>query len=185
MDCLRKDIDTTHAKNYRRVIFLALKASVIGAFLLSLIYIGFSFVAAFHSPQLEGTSPGELPGIIAVQVLGPYAAIVAHIAVIFACLTTVIALSAIFAEFLHKDIFYDKIRYSSSLLITLVITFFVSTLNFTGIARFLEPILQVCYPALIVLCLVNILYKLYHFQWVKLPVFLTFIISLVVYLQNH
>lgn len=180
--CLKKDIDTSNPQNYKQVIFLSLRASVIGAFLLSLIYVGFSFVAAFYSPLLKGTPQGELPGIIAIHVLGPYASVVAQIAVILACLTTAIALSAVFAEFIHQDICHDKIGYGWSLLITLIISFFVSTLNFTGIANFLEPILQVCYPALIVLCFVNILYKLHHFKWVKTPVFLTFICSLIVYL---
>jgi branched-chain amino acid:cation transporter, LIVCS family len=181
IECLRKDANTKEMRNYRRVIFLSLKASLIGAFLLSLIYVGFSFIAAAYSPILEGTPQGELPGIIAMHVLGPYAAIVAQVAVVLACLTTVIALASVFAEFLHKDIFYDKINYRWSLIATLVITFFISTLNFTGIAKFLEPILQVCYPSLIVLCIVNILYKLYHFQWIKIPVFGTFVLSLIAY----
>lgn len=180
--CLQKDVDVMDQKNYKKTIFLTLKASLIAALLLSIIYVGFSFVAAFHSPLLEGTPEAELPGVIATHVLGPYAAVVAQIAVILACLTTVIALSAVFAEFLHKDIFLDKISYGWSLFLTLLTTFFVSTLNFTGIAQFLKPILQVCYPALIMLCFVNILYKLYHFEWVKTPVFLTFLISLAIYL---
>lgn len=181
MACLKKDVDPTDQKNYKKIIFLSLKASVIGAFLLSIIYVGFSFVAANYSSLLQGTAQEELPGVIALHVLGPYASIVAQVAVILACLTTAIALSAVFAEFLHQDIFYDKLGYGWSLLVTLGITFFVSTLNFTGIANFLTPILQVCYPALIVLCLANILYKLYHFTWVKTPVFLTFCISLLFY----
>jgi branched-chain amino acid:cation transporter, LIVCS family len=179
--CLRKDIDTTDSKNYKRVIILTLKASVIGAFLLSAIYIGFSYVAAYYSPALDGIPQGELPGVIAVEVLGPYAALIAQVAVILACLTTVIALAAVFAEFIHKDLAQDRIGYGASLLITLAISFLFSTLNFEGIANFLLPILQICYPALIVLCIVNILYKLYHFTWVKAPVFITFAITLVLY----
>lgn len=179
--CLKKDIDTSNPQNYKKVIFLSFKASIIGAFLLSLIYVGFSFVAASYSAHLEGVPQGELPGMIAIHVLGPYAAIIAQVAVILACLTTAIALSAIFSEFIHRDLSNDKISYSWSLVITLFIAFFVSTLNFTGIARFLEPILMLCYPALIVLCFVNILYKLHHFRWVKLPVFIAFILSLIAY----
>lgn len=180
IDCLRKDIDITIQKNYKDTIFLSLKASLIGAFLLSLVYIGFSFVAAFYSPLLKETPQGELPAMIAYHVLGPLA-IAAQVAVILACLTTVIALASVFAEFLHKDIFLDKVGYGESLFITLIITFFISTLNFTGIVNFLQPILQVCYPALIVLCIVNILHKLYHFSWIKTPVFVTFFLSLIAY----
>jgi len=179
--CLKRDVDTTDKNNYKQVIMLSLKASLIGAFLLSIIYIGFSFVAAFHSSLLVGISQEELPGAIAKQILGQYA-IVAQIAVILACLTTVIALAAVFAEFIHHDISFEKINYVWSLVITLVITFLMSTLNFTGISNFLVPILQVCYPALITLCIVNILYKLYHFSWIKTPVFLVFAISLIFYL---
>ncbi|MBN9377121.1 MAG: branched-chain amino acid transport system II carrier protein [Chlamydiales bacterium 38-26] len=185
ISCLKKDIDTTDAQNYKKVIFLSLKASVIGAFLLSIVYVGFSFVAAFHSQSLIGISQGELPGAIALHVLGPYAASIAHLAVILACLTTVIALTAVFADFTHQDIFRSKLNYGWSLILTLTIAFFVSTLNFTGIANFLSPILQVCYPALIMLCFVNILYKLYHFSWVKTPVFITFIFSLIFYLTSQ
>lgn len=175
--CLKKDIDPSE-KNYKRLIMLTLKASCIGAFLLSVIYIGFSFVAAFQSESLAGIAKDELAGVIALKILGPYAGIVTCIAVALACLTTAIALSAVFAEFIHKDIARDKIGYSSSLIITLVIAYFVSTLNFTGIASFLAPILQICYPALIVLCICNFFYKLHHFKPVKIPVLITFIISL-------
>jgi len=165
----------------RSLIGTALKASCIGASLLALTYIGFSYIASFHSLALENVSSDELISMISVQVLGSNAAIIACIAVSLACLTTAIALVAVFAEFLHKDITVDKIGYGSSLLLTLVITFFVSTLNFNGIAAFLGPVLQICYPALIVLCIVNILYKLYQFKPVKIPVLVTFLISIAAY----
>ncbi len=182
LTCLEKGVNTSgHQKNYKRMIILALKASCIGAFLLSATYIGFSFVSAFHSERLVGVTKDELAGRIALLVLGPYASVVAGVAVALACLTTAIALASVFAEFIHKDVTFNKVSYEVALVITLAISFFVSTLNFTGIAHFLAPILEICYPALIVLSLVNILFKLYHFKPVKIPVYGVFIVSLIAY----
>ena len=119
---------------------------------------------------------------ISTHVLGAYGGIVVCLAVAFACLTTSIALSTVFAEFVHTDITQGKVSYVPALLLTLAVTFFVSTLNFTGIAAMLAPILQLCYPALIVLSVVNILYKLIAFKPVKIPVLATFAFSVAGYL---
>lgn len=149
------------------------QASIIGAALLSLIYVGFSFVSAFNSEQLAAISKDQVLGQIALVVLGPYAGIVACVAVALACLTTAIALACVFAEFLHYDVTFGKIGYIPSLLITLIISFFVSTLNFNQIIALLAPVLEILYPALIVLCIMNILHKLYGVTWIKTPFALT------------
>lgn len=181
LECLECQGAPTDKGHYKQMIRLALRASSIGAGLLAIIYFGFSYIAAFNSEQLAFTSTDELAGRIANLVLGHYGGIVACSAVSLACLTTVIALSAVFAEFLQKDILDNRIRYELALFLTLMISFFVSTFNFTGIANFLTPILQICYPSLILLSLLNILYQLYDFRPVKFPVFLIFMASLVGY----
>jgi branched-chain amino acid:cation transporter, LIVCS family len=175
---LKKDVKMTDPQHAKQTLNLTLKASCIGASLLALIYIGFSYVAASYSHSLNGVSPDALITAVTLQVLGPYAGIVVCLAVTLACLTTVIALSSVFAEFLHKDICHKKIKYSHALIITLVSSFLVSTLDFNGIAHLLAPVLQLFYPALIVLTLLNILYKIYGFQPVKIPVLIVFGFSL-------
>lgn len=179
--CL-KESSVGEEKNYKNLIILSLKASAIGAFLLSIIYIGFSFVAAFQSRSLVDIPKDQLVGMISIQVLGPYAGIIASLAVALACLTTAIALASVFAEFVYEDLTNFRLPYEWSLLVTLAIAYFVSTLNFTGIAAFLTPILQICYPALIILSALNILYKVYGFKPVKIPVFFVFIVSLLVWI---
>lgn len=180
--CLKQYIDPSEHKDNKKIIFLTLKASLIAAALLSVIYIGFSFIAAYHSESLSAIKQEQMISYIASQTLGKYGALVTCTAVALACLTTAIALSSVFAEFLHIDVLKDRVSYSTSLIITLVITFFVSTLNFTGIVTMLTPVLQVLYPVLIVLCVINYLYKVYHFQPVKWPVYTTFALSLLAYL---
>ncbi len=175
--CLRNN-STQGITDHKQLVITTLKASIIGASLLACAYVGFSYVASFHSEVFTNATPDELISLVAVHVLGKHAALVACVAVALACLTTAIALASVFAEFIQDDITNGKVKYGPALLITLFFTFFVSTLNFTGIAAFLFPILQVCYPALIVLSILNILYKLYDFKPVKIPVFIVFLISL-------
>lgn len=179
--CLRKDIDTTDSSNYKKLAVKSFKASAIGAFLLSIIYIGFSFVSAYHSEHLSGMPADELAGMIAMHVLGPYAGIVACLAVALACLTTAIALAVVFADFINQDITNGKVSYEVGLLITLGITFFVAIMNFTQIAAFLGPILQITYPALIMLTIMNILNKLWGVKVIKLPVLIVFVASIIAY----
>ncbi len=183
LTCLEREVATAngHKRNDREMIFLSLKASCIGAFLLSLTYVGFSFIAAFNSLQLENIKKEQLLSAMSLLILGPYAGLVACIAVALACLTTAVALASVFAEFIHIDIAQGKLGYLQSLGITLLISFAISTLQFTGIAAFLTPILRVCYPALILLSLLNITYKLAHFKPVKIPVLIAFLASLLVY----
>ena len=178
--CLKNELNTTNPTAHQ-LIMTTLRASIIGASLLAITYIGFSYVAAYHSYALESTTSDELISKIAIHVLGPIAAIVACLAVSLACLTTAIALATVFAEFIQKDITLNKVSYNISLLITLVIAFFVSILNFNGIAAFLAPILQLAYPALITLCVFNILHKLVGINMVKTPVLIVFILSIIVY----
>lgn len=145
----------------------AVAGSLIAAVLLSLVYIAFSFLAAGYSSSLHGIAHDQLLGTLAYQLLGPQAGLIASVAVCFACFTTEIALTAVFAEFLHRTLLKEKISYGMALGITLLLSFFVSTLHFEGISAFLVPVLQFCYPALIVLTVLNILHKLYDFKPVK------------------
>jgi len=180
---LQSDLQPEDKSDYKKIISLTLKSAGIGAFLLGIIYIGFSYVAALNSDILQGIGKDQLLGTIAYQTLGSFAGVVTSIAVALACLTTAIALTSVFAEFLQKDIFQNKGSYSVYLILTLILTFFISTLNFTGIAMVLTPILSICYPALIAVTICNILYKLYGFKAVKIPFFVILAISIWLYVS--
>jgi LIVCS family branched-chain amino acid:cation transporter len=182
--CLKNEVDPSIANDKKKLLSMSLKSSLIAVFLLGTIYAGFSYVAAYHSNSLIGIDSDKLLGVLAVNILGPSAAIIACGAVALACLTTAIALVSVFAEFLQKDVFMDRVGYIPCLLITLVSTFFISTLEFKGIAVFLEPILQIWYPALIVLSLCNLLHKLTGFMPVKVPVYGTFAASIAWHLYS-
>lgn len=173
-------VDHPHAKkNFRNMIFITLKASVIGALLLGSVYVSFCYAAAHNSVALHGLSSDQLLGQLALLTLGPYAGIIAIIAVTFACITTAIALSVVFAEYIHHEVLKGKSSYTACLITTLIVAFFMSTLSFTGIMAILAPILQVLYPALIVLSILNILHKVWHINSVKIPFWITLALSFI------
>lgn len=157
------------------------KASLIGASLLSMIYIGFSYVAAHHSMALDGVGSDQLLGKIGKIVLGHHAGLVVCMSIALTCLTTAIALTVVCAEFLQKQLTKGRLSYEWSLFAILVTTVLFSTLEFTGIVRLLAPILEVVYPSLLVLSIMNVFHKTLDYKPVKVPVFLT--LSLVLYFQ--
>lgn len=178
---LKKDLTASEQGNHRKILSLFFKSSLIGALLLGMTYVGFSFVSAMHSSELQSVQNDQLIAQIALHVLGPYAGIVACAAVALACLTTAIALAAVTAEFIHVDISNNRISYPIALIATLIVSYFVSTLNFSGIANMVTPALKLLYPSLILLSILNIAYKLYNFKPVKVPVLLFFAMTVILY----
>ena len=161
----------------RRYTNIALRASLIGAILLGIVYIGFSYLAVFHGTHLSHSAKDELLAAITAKIAGPHASILVCVAIASACFTTAIALISAFTDFIQKEVFKEKIRYEVILCLSLLLTFFISTFEFTGISAFLSPTLQICYPGLIVLTLLNIFHRTNNFKPIKVPVFTAFIFS--------
>jgi LIVCS family branched-chain amino acid:cation transporter len=134
----------------------ALVASVIGAFFLAVVYIGFSYLAAYHGQDISNSRMDELLAMIIVKIAGEYGGFLVAVAIALACLTTAIALISAFADFVEREVFLHKIRYEWILAGSLVLTFCVSIFEFGAISAFLGPVLQVCYPGLIALTFWNI-----------------------------
>lgn len=179
---LKHEFDPNEKDHDKNVFIYTLKAGLIGAFLLSLVYFGFCLVASYHAQSLGLQEQDQLLGALTLKILGPHAGLIASIAIALACLTTAIALAVVFSEFLQKHLLHHKISYAQALILTLILTFAVSTLEFKGIVKLLAPILQIAYPALIVLTVANILSRLFNFKPVKIPVYLALAIALIVYL---
>jgi len=155
--------------------------SLIAAALLFFTYIGLSFIAAYHAHTVTYSSSEELLGAIAYKLLGATGSFFAGTAILTACLTTAITLTLIFADYLQKDLCREKISSMTALIATLFIASCFSNLGFANIAAILGPILQICYPALIVLTVFNILHYTVGLQTIKTPVFLTFLLGAFLY----
>ena len=92
-----------------------------------------------------------------MKIAGPYGGLLVCLTIAMACLTTAIALISAFSDFVQKEVFDDAVSYEVILIGSLIVTFIVSTFEFTGISKFLGPILEIIYPGLIVPTLLTLL----------------------------
>lgn len=164
----------------KEIVVIGLKAGLIGGTLLSLVYTGFCVLSAKYSLAVANVGTDQLLSALATLVLGSHASILANATMAIACLTTAIALTAVFADYLTHELFFGKIKYSYALLLTVTMTFIMTNLGFAAIARIIEPVAMILYPALIALSLANIAYVLWGFRFTKPLVLFTFLMTLVV-----
>ncbi len=160
------------------IVRAGLKAGVFGAFLLAIAYFGFFLVAAFNAQALAGVADVDIFSATAQIVLGSFGGLFANITVAVSCLTTAIALTTVFADFLQKEIFLKTMPYRYTQIITIGVAACMSNLGFGGIMKIVGPVLGFIYPSLIVLSLVNVAYKLCGFRYVWLPVGASFIVTI-------
>lgn len=163
-------VDVDHSS----LVKVFLKSALLGGGLLSLVYCGLVYLGTAFSAELHSTAPQAMLGKVAQSTLGVLSAPIVCVTVVLACFTTAVVLSSLFADFFRQEVCREKINSSIALLVTLLIAFGISTLEFSGIAAFLAPILETLYPALIVLTLVNIANKLWGVKLRRWPVVLTF-----------
>lgn len=173
------DRSVPHTIETRREMFKKMvKASCIAAGLLTLMYIGLTYVSSFYTPYLNPEHlPEERLSAIAMLLLGPKGAFISCIAVAMACLTTAIPVVSIFADYIREDLLPQKRSNLFPLLATLGLSIGITNLGFMGIAQMLSPMLQILCPGLIMLSLLNIFHKLYETRVPKVPVFATFALS--------
>lgn len=156
-------------KEEKRSLTIFLQSSLVGAFLLSLVYLALTSLGSSFASLLVDVPYEEMLGVIAQATLGPMAAPIVATAVILACLTTAVVLTSLFADFLQKRISQERISHSLSLGATLLIAFSVSLLGFTKIAEYLGAVLTAIYPALIVFTVLAIFHKLWGWRSIKVP----------------
>lgn len=150
---------------------------LLAAALLSLVYLGFAFCAARHAGALIDVQRGQILGRISALVVGPNS-FLTGLSVFLACLTTAIAATGIFADFIARVVSSQKMSYSNALIVTLVPTYLVSILSFENISKILIPILEMSYPALIALTCGVIAKKLWDFPHAKTLFYLVFALTI-------
>jgi LIVCS family branched-chain amino acid:cation transporter len=155
-----------------------LKSAAFGGGILAAVYCILVSLGSIYSVSLATLPPQDMLGHIAMQTLGTLSGPCLCVLVVLACFTTAIVLASLFAEFIGKEVCRGKLHPQLAMLVTLAIGFLVSTLGFSGIAKFLGPLLQIVYPSLIVLTLVNIAHKFWGMKNSHWPVTLTFLARL-------
>ncbi len=138
------------------------KAGLVGMGLLVVVYVCLIILAALYSDSLQGLPKQQMLAQISKVVLGEKLGVISVVAVFLACFTTSVALVVVYAEFLRTTLFTGLHGTKRSILLTLLVTFLMSTTGLEGITFVTAPILQVCYPLLLILILYNVGYKLYE-----------------------
>jgi len=166
----------------KKLAAIGLKAGILGVTLLGIIYVGMSYLGAFHGHGLASLNDGQAFREVVFRVIGTYGTSIISTATLMACLSTSIALSAVATEYVEKNIFRGKIGYITALILVLLASIPLSTYGLNAVLAITGgPLVFIGYPALIVLTFCNIAYKLFGFKYVKAPVFATLLISFSTY----
>jgi LIVCS family branched-chain amino acid:cation transporter len=139
---------------------VTLKACLIGAFLILVIYTGFMLSAGTHAAALQNIATPALINRLSDIVLGNFGSLFVCVCVTLACIATAVALVTVSTKFFYKAIFRRKIPRLACLLMVLAAMYMMSILGFDRIMAIALPILNVLYPCIIALCVLNIFRKL-------------------------
>src|SRR5690606_37564219 len=173
---------TNKNDNLHDLALYGLQAGLIGLFLLGCIYIGMSILGAFHSHNFMLVDSGELFRLISFSILGAPGAAAISFSILLACISTVIGLGAVVAEYLRLTIFNNSISYVQSLSITFASCIPLSIFGLKYVLAITSgPIVYIGYPLLITITFCNIAYKIWGFSYIKTPTIITFIIALASY----
>lgn len=140
----------------------SVKSFFIAGTVISIVYIGLIYLGAQYSPVLGNTPDAALFPEIAKLAMGPSAAWFVAIVIAVCCLATSIALTSIFADYLYKDIFLEKVNQKALIVFTGVSTYAMSLLGFGKICEILGMVLSYLYPFLIVFVIVRIAQYYYN-----------------------
>jgi branched-chain amino acid:cation transporter, LIVCS family len=126
------------------------QGGLIAVVLLTILYTALMAASAIHSEYLHNLSGEKLVSTLAHIALGSTFGGISSIAVSLACFTTEIALVLVFADFLNQH-FFRKHNTKNAILLTLVIIWSMSQLQFGGIMAIVAPAMKVIYPILFLL----------------------------------
>lgn len=157
---------------------LFMQSIAVGGALLALVYFVLVYLGAKYAGSLQSVPPEEMLGVVTGQAMGSLSAPIVCMAAVLACFTTAVVLAQLFADFLKVEVADNKISNHVAMFATLAVAFGLSTLEFSGIAKFLGPILETLYPALIVLTVTNILSHLWELPTTRWPVAMAFVAKL-------
>jgi len=154
-------------KNHDHSFHLSLYAILLGSGLLLIVYFALVYLGATFSEELGKNAPEQFLSVIAYLTLGNIGGRIVTVAIILSCLTTIVALTTVFTDFLYEQIFKQRLQRIACLGLTIFGTFLMSNLGFSGIMAFLTPILFYLYPLLILLTVINIANWIWRKQMVK------------------
>lgn len=137
----------------------SLGASLVGAFLLSIVYVGFTMLGAKYAASLQTVAPEAMLVEIAKQALGYYAMPIVGFTLAISCLATATVLTTLFVDFIKDDISHGRLSRPQAIFLTLGLSFVMSLLGFKTICQVLGTVLELIYPLLVVFAIIQIVRK--------------------------
>ena len=143
-------------KDEEQKIKLTLKSGVVAAIGLVLVYGGLTYLGATVS-TMYGIDVVRTKLIVEItaSLLGTPGKVILAIIVALACLTTSIGLTSATAQFFEK-ITYGKLKYELIVTVVCVFSAIVSNFGVSTIIQFAAPILDIIYPATMVLVIMTL-----------------------------
>lgn len=151
----------------------SIAVSIIAGVLMCIVYLGFALVAVGHSWRIGDVANDTLLSALASVILGSKAGLLANITIMLSCLTTAIALTASFAEFLSTFVFKNKLSYNKALIFTVISSAIFSNFRFSGIMKIIIPPINLFYPALAVFAVMYVFF-IFKQKESKIPKFAFF-----------
>ena len=138
---------------------VVIKSSIFAAVALLVIYGGLAFLGATTSAGgFEAYNQTGLVVAITQSLIGKYGVLVLGIIVFFACLTTAIGLTSSCASF-FEGLTHGKVSYKMVVIITVVFSYIVSNFGISTIISIAAPILNLLYPVVLVMIVLNFFSK--------------------------
>ena len=143
-------------KDEEQKIKLTLKSGVVAAIGLVLVYGGLTYLGATVS-TMYGIDVVRTKLIVEItaSLLGTPGKVILAVIVALACLTTSIGLTSATAQFFEK-ITYGKLKYELVVTVVCVFSAIVSNFGVSTIIQFAAPILDIIYPATMVLVIMTL-----------------------------
>ena len=143
-------------KDEEQKVKLTLKSGVVAAIGLVLVYGGLTYLGATVS-TMYGIDVVRTKLIVEItaSLLGTPGKVILAIIVALACLTTSIGLTSATAQFFEK-ITYGKLKYELVVTVVCVFSAVVSNFGVSTIIQFAAPILDIIYPATMVLVIMTL-----------------------------
>jgi LIVCS family branched-chain amino acid:cation transporter len=138
---------------------------LLGMGLLGLIYSGFVVLGAHYGEALSSVGGDQILIALARHAVGPSGVVTMVVLVNLACLTTLVAVTHLFAEFLRDSIRPVEISHTTAIGFILLVTYAVSLIGFGPLCQFLAFVMKFFYPALIAFLAGNVISRFCDFRW--------------------
>lgn len=151
-------LSTAREKGYtetKDTMSIVLKSSIFAAGALFVIYGGLTYLGATTSAGgFEGYNQTGLVVVITETLLGRYGLYMLSVIVLFACLTTAIGLISSCAAYFEK-LTGGKVSYAALVTIIVAFSYIVSNFGISMIISIAAPVLNVLYPVMLVMIILN------------------------------